>query len=564
MSEKEKSSKDNIVMQAGILAIAGIVSRIIGLLYRSPLNGIIGTEGLGFYQEAFGFYTIILLISSYSIPAAISKVISQKLALKQYRNAHRIFRGALIYTVIVGTLASLVLYFGAGLFVGAESIPILRIFAPTIFVYGLLGVLRGYFQAHRSMVQTSVSQIIEQIVNACVSIGGAILMINIGMGTMEIPTDNDGLIKRAVLGASGSALGTGAGVAAGLLFMFLVYSLNKKTIKKRIENDRNEEVDSYKSIFKTITMVVTPFIMSTAIYNLSATVNNALYNNQFVNMVAEKIADLEEKNSWLLEAKTKWGGFSGQALTISNIPLAFATAMAAAMIPMVAKLMMEKKIEEARNKVGTAIKSTMIISIPCAIGLLALAKPVVYFLFPRSDAEVQLAAELLMILSPSVIFYALSSLNGQILQGLGKVNAPIINAATALIVQTVLAYGLLFYTDLDIYGIAIVNNIYAGLMCVLNQNATRKAIDYRQEIRTTFIIPLISALLMGAIAWLSYQGLLLVVKSPRIALLPAIGIGAGFYFVFLILLKGVSESELRGFPKGYLLVKLAKKCHLLR
>ena len=172
------SRKNSFIVQAGILAAAGIISRLIGLLYRGPLHGVIGDLGLGYYQSAHNYYTIILLISSYSIPSAISKVIAQKLALREYRNAHRIFKCALGYVLAVGGAASLILFFGAGMLnrtevLSVEAASVLRAFAPTIFAYGILGVLRGYFQAHGSMVQTSVSQILEQIVNAVVSVGAA-------------------------------------------------------------------------------------------------------------------------------------------------------------------------------------------------------------------------------------------------------------------------------------------------------------------------------------------------------------------------------------------------------
>ena len=146
-------------MQAGILASAGIIVRIIGLLYNTPLVAIIGDEGNGYYNSAYYAYSIILLISSYSIPSAVSKVIAQRLATKEYRNAHRIFCCAFIYVLVVGSIASLFVFFGAGLLVEMESaIFPLKILAPTIFFSGILGVLRGYFQAHKTMVQTSVSQ----------------------------------------------------------------------------------------------------------------------------------------------------------------------------------------------------------------------------------------------------------------------------------------------------------------------------------------------------------------------------------------------------------------------
>ena len=552
MAEKN-SSKNNFIMQAGILAVAGIISRIIGLLYRGPLQSVIGNLGLGYYQSAYNYYTIILLISSYSIPSAISKAIAQKVGEKEYRNAHRLFHGAMIYVLVVGGIASLFLFFGAGLFLDGGAVTVLRTFAPTIFVYGILGVLRGYFQAHKSMAQTSVSQILEQIANAVVSVGAAYLLIHIFMGSMEIPEDQAGQVTRATYGAVGSALGTGMGVAVALLFMAGIYGLNRGIILRRVQRDTHPYVDSYGQIFKTITMVVTPFILSTAIYNLSSTVNNSIYTKWYPDIrKLDTVAIFE-----------KYGIFSGQALTISNIPIAFASAMAAAMLPTVAQLVAAKDKAGAREKVALAVKVTMLISIPCAVGLFVLARPVTALLFTNTAESEELATKLLMALAPSVIFYALSTLNSQILQGIGKLNAPIIHAATALGIQSVVAVALLFLTNLDLYSIAIANTLYSGIMCVLNQYTVRKALGYRQEIKRTFVIPLIASLFMGAAAWAVYEGLFLLTNSRQISVIPAILVGAVVYFVFLLLLKGVTEKELRGFPKGYLLVKAAKKCRLL-
>lgn len=551
----KKSAKNNFIMQAGILAAAGIISRIIGLLYRSPLHSVIGDLGLGFYQSAYTFYTIVLLISSYSIPAAVSKVIAQKLAVKEYRNAHRIFRCALGYVLVVGGAASLFLFFGAGLLVEEAAVPVLRTFAPTVFIYGMLGVLRGYFQAHKSMAQTSVSQVLEQVANAVVSVGAAYLLIKNTMGTLEMPTEETEQILRATRGAIGSALGTGVGVLVALLFMLAVYKLNKSFIDRRIRYDRHTEVDSYREILKMITMVVTPFVLSTAIYNLNDTINNALYTKIYL-----KVRELDTVGTY-----SGWGVLSGQALTISKIPIAFASAMAAAMIPTVAQLIAARNVEGAKDKIGVAVKTTMIISIPCAVGLFVLARPVTCLLFPaNTQASEDLATGLLMALAISIVFYALSTLNSQILQGLGRMNVPIVNAAIALGVQTVVVVVLLFFTKLDLYSVVIANIIYSGIMCVLNQLAVRKAIGYRQEIMRTFVIPLLASAFMGAVAWAVYEGFLLMTKSPRISVIPAVLIGAAAYFALLILFRGVTETELRGFPKGHLLVRLAKKCRLMK
>lgn len=555
----DNSRKDSFIMQAGILAAAGIISRIIGLLYRSPLQRIIGDLGLGYYHTAYNYYTIILLISSYSIPSAISKVIAQKLAVKEFRNAHRLFQCAMGYVLVVGGAASLFLFFGAGLFVEEEVVPVLRIFAPTIFVYGIVGVLRGYFQAHKSMVQTSVSQILEQIANAVVSVGAAYLMIRAVMDTLEMPATEAEQVARATAGASGSALGTGVGVGVALLFMLGMYGLNRGLIMRRVWRDRHPWVDSCGEMIRTITFVVMPFILSTAVYNLSGAVNNTVYTKWYLGV----------KALGATEIYSRWGIFSGHALTISNIPIAFATAMASAVIPSVAQLVAARNFREARVKIGLAVKTTMIISIPCAAGLLVLARPITCLLFSYKTQEAEdLATMLLMALALSVIFYALSTLNSSILQGLGRVNTPIVNAAVALTVQTALAMSLLYWTKLDLYSIAIANTVYSFIMCVLNQWAVRKAVGYRQEFVRSFLIPGIAAAFMGVTAWAVHEGMLLLTqaltRSREISVVIAVIIGAAVYFVMLILMRGVTERELRGFPKGYLLVRAAKKCRLMR
>lgn len=545
MSNQKQSS---FIRQAGILAAAGFISRIIGLLYVSPVAAIIGTEGLGYYSSAYTYYTIILLISSYSIPSAISKVIAQKLSLKEYKNAHRIFLCSLYYVLAVGLLASLFLYFGAGLFVEASAIPVLRVFAPTIFIYGILGVLRGYFQAHKSMLQTSVSQILEQIVNAVVSVAVAYMFVNKANSMLLAGTSTN----VSIYGAMGSAIGTGAGVLAALIFMFAVYLLNRELIQKRIRRDRTEKVVSYKEISKVIIGVVVPFVLSTAAYNLSASINNKLYTSIMIGY--KKVEESLVYNDY--------GIFNGEASKISNIPIAFASAMAAAIIPTVAQAVSAKDLNGAKKKVYQAVKTIMLLSIPSAVGLFVLAKPVLSLLFPK-EGNMKLAAGTLMALAVSVVFYALSTLSNSILQGIGKVNTPIKNSVIALGVQTIVLVPVLFLTDWNIYALALSSTVYSGVICILNQWQVRKSLDYRQEIYTTFFIPTLASVFMGAIAWAVYEGLYILTNSNIVSLIPAILVAVLVYFVLLILFKGVNEDELQAMPKGYLLAKTAKKMRLI-
>lgn len=542
-----KKRNESFILQAGILASAGIVVRIIGLLYNTPLVAIIGDEGFGYYNSAYYAYSIVLLISSYSIPSAVSKVIAQRLAVKEYRNAHRIFHCAFIYVLVVGGIASLFVFFGAGLLVEMDNAILpLRLLAPTIFFSGILGVLRGYFQAHRTMVQTSFSQIIEQLINAGMSVGMAYVMV-------QLVADQDAS-TRASYGAAGGTIGTGAGVLAGLLFMTGVYALNKKTIKRRIERDTGHTDESYRDIFKMILLVVTPFIISTGIYNINSFLDNTIYQQIMMNVKGMEEAVVATNLSAIAKG-TK----------ISNIPIAMASAMATALIPGISSDFAKGNPEGVKNKVAKSIKVTMLISIPCAVGIGVLAKPVMKVIFHQPES-LQISSILLSCMAVSIIFYALSTLTQAILQSIGRMNMPIINASAAVILHAGVMIAMMLFLDekYSLFYYVFATVLYSFLLCVLNQIAVHRYLQYRQEVDKTFLRPVIASAIMGVIAFGIYQGLYYLCRINIISLAAAVLVGCAVYFILVIRWKAVSEEELCSMPKGQLLIRIAKKTGIMK
>ena len=543
----EKKRKDSFILQAGILASAGIIVRIIGLLYNTPLVAIIGDEGFGYYNSAYYAYSIVLLISSYSIPSAVSKVIAQRLATKEYRNAHRIFHCAFIYVLVVGGIASLFVFFDAGLLVEMKSAVLpLRVLAPTIFFSGILGVLRGYFQAHRTMVQTSMSQIIEQIVNAGVSIGMAYVLV-------QMVADQDAT-TRASYGAAGGTIGTGAGVLAGLLFMIAVYALNRKTIHKRIERDTGHKEESYRDIFKMIFFVITPFILSTGIYNINSFLDNTIYQKIMMNV--KQIGEAAVSTDLSAVAK---------GTKIANIPIAMASAMATALIPGISSDFAQGNLEGVKNKIAKSVKVTMLISIPAAVGVGVLSRPIMMVIFHQPES-LEISSVLLSCMAVTVVLYALSTLTQAVLQSVGRMKTPIVNAAAALVLHAVVMIVALLYLDDQycLYYYVFSTVLYALILCVLNQISVHRFLKYRQEIDRTFLRPFFASAAMGAIAFGVYQGVYYLCRINIIALLLAVAAGCIFYFVMVIRWNAVTEEEMRSMPKGYMLIHIAKKTGIMR
>ena len=210
----------------------------------------------------------------------------------------------------------------------------------------------------------------------------------------------------------------------------------------------------------------------------------------------------------------------------------------------------------------------MVIAIPCAVGMAVLAKPIVDLLYPARTSAGQeanlLAARLLQVGAVSIGFYSLSTLSNAILQGINRMKKPVINAAIALVAHILVLLALMFGLNWNIYAVVIANAFFSLLMCVLNGLAIRKYIHYRQEIKKTFVIPLVSSAFMGGAVYGIYYLVMKLVNKNAVATVLSIATGVIVYGIFLLLLKGLGEQELKAFPGGRLLIRIAKKMHLLR
>lgn len=537
------SKKSDFLVQGSILAIASIIVRLIGLLYRLPLTNIIGDEGMGYYSQAFSIYNIALILSSYSLPLAVSKLVATRLAKKEYRNSYRIFLCSLAFAVIVGTIMSLIVFFGADFLATVifktpgSAIP-LKILAPTIFVFAVMGVLRGYFQGKRTMVPTSVSQVLEQIINAIVSIIAAYYFIS----------ERSASESMSAYGAAGGTLGTFVGASVALIFLAFIFALYKPIIDRQMKKDKNSVRESYPDLLKALGITIIPVILSQTVYQLSGFLDGVIFSNVlFGKGVEEGIRT------------TLWGIYSNKYSLLITVPVAVASSMAAATIPSIVATKTSSSNIELKEKVHQVIKFNMLIAIPAAVGLGVLASPVIRLLF--SDAS-KLPADLMRMGSIAVVFFALSTITNAILQGINNMRKPVIHSAISLGVHIVLLYVMLKFFNLGVYALVIGNVTFALLVCILNWISVGKLLNYKQEVKKTFIIPTVCSLIMGVIAYMVYV-LLDKVMPSSLSTLFAVLVGVVVYGVLLLVFKDVTEAELIEMPFGRTLARIAVKMHLL-
>ena len=562
----------NFIVQGSILAIAGILCRIIGMLYRIPLVDIIGTIGNGYYTSAYSIYNILLIVSSYSLPTAMSKIVSVRLAKGRVQDVRRVLRVAFIYSTIVGAVMCAVMYFGAGAIASFMDKPfceyVLRTLAPTIWIMAYLGLLRGYFQGTGNMMPTAISQIIEQIVNAIVSLVMAYILFGYGEKANYIYGETD---FSYAYGAAGGTIGTGAGALVALLFFILLLFLygidmpeersvslqrgSRGAIAER-QRRRAARPESYGHITRTLLVTLLPILISSCVYNISTVLDDFIFSNA---MTAIGLGS---------SVVLLWGIF-GEYHILFNVPVAISNALSSSVIPSLTNAAAERNKKLVVSKIRMSIRFTMLIAIPATVGMIVLAEPICNLLFNTEDNATLI--RVVMIGAVAVVFYSLSTITTGILQGLGHLSEPLRNSAIALVLHVGVLIFLLYIPKLGIYAVILSNIFFAIIVCILNSACIHRHVRYRQNGKKTYALPLIAALIMGAICFLTHKGMLLLLpdslEKGRIGLALIVGVcmfvAVLVYFIALLLLRAFNKAELLQMPMGARVYRLARTIGLM-
>ena len=532
---KKNNGASNALVQGSILAVASIISRM-------------GDIGIGYYSTAFEIYNVMLIISSYSLPLAVSKMVSAQMAKKRRTATYQILKCALLFATISGTTVALILFFGGNFFATTllntpYSIFALRVLAPGLLVVAVLGVIRGFFQGLGTMMPSAVSQIIEQIVNAIVSVWAAYVLYRTGTRIGAVLGDKEHYA--AAYGAAGT-LGTVLGSVAALLFVVFIFAIYMKVFKRQMKRERNVRVSSFGYTMKILVITVIPVLLSTTIYNISGIIDQGIF-----------------KQVALLHIDVWWGVYTGKYKLLINVPISIASAMAASFVPVLTGAYHRDDMEAVRGQINLSTRFIMVVAFPCAVGLAVFGLPIFNILFSSTRATNAEASLMMYVGAVAVVFYSLSTLSNGLLQGIDRLKVPVINAAISIVAHVIVLILLMLIFRLNIHAVVLANTFFALLMCFMNSMALKKYSGFKQEIKKTFIIPAISSLIMGVISYIVYFILYKACHIEIIAFILAAIIAVISYAVALLLLKGLTEDELRHFPKGTLIIKVAKKCHLL-
>lgn len=535
--DQARNKNQDFLLQGGVLASAAILGRIIGLIYRIPLTSIIGDLGNNYYGCAFDIYNIFLLISSYSLPMAVSRIVSDYRSKEESKNAYRVLKCAFLFAMLAGTLACAAIFFGARWITGTVfqtplSLYALRVLAPTLLITAFLGVLRGFFQGMENMYPSAVSQVLEQLVNAFVSVLAAYFLASRGENIGKVLANEEGY--HAAYGAAGAAVGTTVGAAFSLMFLYILYKGFIRIWRKKMRREHIKRIPN-EILFRRMMLTILPFLAASVLFNINIVIEQGIFKHM---MKAQ--AQAEQIALW-------WGVFSGKFRTLLNLPVAIAAAIGAACIPSITASFVRQEQEETVEKTELAIRFCMLIAFPFSFVLMLLSAPLMEFLFQDSQP---LASGLLLAGGIIVVFYSLSTVTASILQGIGKLRAPVINSGIALILEVISLIALLKFTKLNIYAVVAAMAVFGICVTLLNQIALYRSGYWAPEFMKTFVLPGVCASIMASMSWIIETALSQVVEWKYVTVPVAIVCGVIVYLILLVTLRAMTPEEMRQFPGG--------------
>ncbi|WP_053985558.1 putative polysaccharide biosynthesis protein [Niameybacter massiliensis] len=553
--ENNKQTGAHILKGAMILSIAVFISKLIGILYRIPLTGAIGDSGNGIFAPSYQVYMVMLTLSSVALPTAISKMVSERRAIGAYEDAHRVYKVAMIYSVLIGAILSVVLWFGADsistiFFNMPEAALPMKALVPAIFLVAIMAVMRGYFQGMSSMTPTAISQVVEQFVHAIVSVVLAYMLL-------------EKSLEAAVTGAS---FGTSVGALFALLVLVFVYYLIKPSINKRRRKSRTTTDETNRELLKKILIMSIPIMISSSIFSIMGLIDYSMIYKILPNTIEKMslagqlvnlpISDPEVLTSQTAIVNSLAGQFSTKYTTLINLPVNLILTLGMAVIPAISAAVAKQDFKDVRRKTNMVLKIGMLFAAPSAVGLMVFGDQVIRMLYSMAPD----GGELLVYGSVSIIFITVAQITTGVLQGMGKQSIPTIHAAIACGVKVIANLILLSMPSMHIYGVVHSTSICYLIYAILNVVYLVRTIHIKINIKKLIIKPILVAAVMGIVSYVLFNLLVKVFGHATLMMLIVIPIAMVVYGVLGLLTRTITAKDLENVPGGRKLInKLFKE-----
>lgn len=533
---KNLEKKDGFMKGVLALMFSQVLIKLLGLVSKIFLTNKegFGDVGNGIYASGYQIYAMLLTISSIGVPNAISKMISERVAVDDYKGAHRIFRIAMLTFGVIGLTGTLILFFGAGAIANAIEVPeamlSLQALSPSITFVTIASVLRGYFNGLDKVSVTAKSQSLEQVFKTLITI---LAVEFVGMST--------GLDTTYM--AAGANLATTLSVLLSFAYIVMYYRNFRKIVMPKIKEATNYKYERVKRIVRNILIVSIPITLSAIMSTLSKIVD-------IVTVVKGLKTFLPD-----VMAKAQYGILSGKVDTLATLPLSFNIAFATALVPSVSGLMARGDSSTASKRISLSLLITMIIGLPCTFGMITFAEPILNLLFPNAPD----GAFLLQIFSLTIIFAVLMQTTNGALQGLGRIIVPAVTSFIGVAFKLILNLVLVPNPEFGVNGAAIASVVNNFLAFFLSFIVLKRTIKLNLNFTKFILKPTIATIAMCACSYYLFTILAGGIISVKLATILSIIIAVVIYLVMVVILKVFDEDEITMIPYGTKIYKILKK-----
>ena len=564
MSQAPK--KQNFLHGATLLAAATVLVKLIGAVYKIPLQAILGKIGYSYFSSAYDIYTLLLLISTAGLPVAMSRMISQASSLGDHAETRRVYNTSRAIFLIIGVLSTALMMFFCKALANSQKQPdaALAIFclAPCAFLMSIISTYRGFFQGQGNMIPTSISQVLESICKLVAGLLGAVLILHFGG---SIP-----------LAAAGSIFGVTISCAVSVAYLFWVFHKNTQP-----EILAQKQPAFCGDTAKKLLSIAIPITIGAAGLQLLIVTETSLYMNRLVDLLesgamqgelvdalrAEVLAEAEKAGQVLTAADinsriaASMKGIYNFGQTIYNLPNSLITPITISIIPAITACLTLGDSQGVKATSESASRVTALLSLPCAVGLIVLSKPIMALLGGYTGVQLDFAAKLLSVLGISVFMRAVVLFTNSLMQANGHANIPVINMLSTGVVRMILVFVLTGNPNIGLIAVPALTAISNFATAVLNLICMAKVVPQKSAIARNLLRPLLPALLMGAFTLATWQ-LVLRVLGQDCSRIIQVGIpmmvAAAVYVVSAAWLKSITREDCLLLPKGEKIAKLLK------
>ena len=529
MSEQKKQ---NFLQGTALLAMATMIVKLVGALYKVPLNAIIGEKGFGYFSTAYEIYNILLMISTAGLPVAMSRMISQASSLEHYGQVRQVYATARRIFLILGITGSVLMTSFcrplANFWNQPDAWAAIGFLGPCVLLICIMSAYRGYFQGQSNMIPTAVSQVLEVVTKLIVGMIAAVAFLK---ATASIS-----------LAAGGAILGVTASCLVSAVYLFGCFRKSYRQLPEGTDTPK-----SFSSTAKELLKIAVPITVSSTILSIITSLSSKIYMGRLLGSgISQEAADTMR-------------GIHVMTQTIYNMPCSFITPITVSIIPAITAQITLKKFKETRMTEESAIRVTGIFAMPCAVGLVCLAGPVTALLGGYTGEKLALATKMMTVLGISVVFNALVLVTTAIMQAHGNVNRPVINMLIGGVIKLIIVYVLTGNRAIGIVGTPIGTLTSYVVICILNVFSIRSLVADPPRMLVNLIRPLLASCIMGMAVWLSWWCLSMSGLTSRVLLagIP-IAVGGIIYVLAAIVLKVITKEDCMLLPKGEKIAKILK------